>query len=154
MRWKRAVILPDVNILVYAHRRDMPEHAAYRDWLEARANSDAAFGLSDLALSGFMRVVTHPKVFRTPSSLADALTFVDQLRSRPNRIAVAPGARHWDIFARLCRTVGAKGNLIPDAYFAALAMEHGCEWITADRDYSRFPGLLWRHPLDDGDDEP
>lgn len=127
----------------------MPDHDAYRAWLEAQVNADAAFGLCDLVLSGFMRVVTHPRVFRTPSSLAEAMAFVDQLRSQPNRIAVAPGDRHWEIFGGLCTSAGARGNLIPDAYFAALAIEHGCEWITADRDYARFPGLAWRHPLSD-----
>ena len=145
------MILPDVNVLVYAHRCDMPDHAAYRAWLESQVNSDAAYGLSDLVLSGFMRVVTHPKVFRTPTSLDQAMMFADQLRSPPNRIAIAPGERHWGIFSQLCKTGGAKGNLIPDAYFAALAIENGCDWITADRDYARFPGLVWRHPLSDTD---
>lgn len=153
MRWRRGVILPDVNVLVYAHRRDMPHHAAYRRWLESQVNSDAAYGLSDLVLSGFMRVVTHPKVFGSPTSLDEAMIFVEQLRSPPNRIAITPGERHWQIFVRLCKTAGVKGNLIPDAYFAALAIEHGCEWITADRDYARFPDLIWRHPLRDAHDQ-
>ena len=147
MPWTRLLILPDVNILVYAHRRDMQNHSAYRDWLESQVNAEAAFGLSDLVVSGFIRVVTHPKVFRTPTVLDDALAFASQLRRQPNRISVAPGDRHWEIFSRLCRSSGAKGNLVPDAWFAALAIEHGCEWITADRDYSRFEGLNWRHPL-------
>ena len=147
MQWTRLLILPDVNILVYAHRSDTPDHAAYREWLQTEVNSDAAFGLSDLVVSGFIRVVTHPRVFRTPTALDDALAFATQLRSQPNRISVAPGGRHWEIFSELCASSGAKGNLIPDAYFAALAIEHGCEWITADRDYSRFQGLSWRHPL-------
>ncbi len=59
----------------------------------------------------------------------------------------APGPRHWEIFVRLCRAVRVKGNLVQDAYLAALAIESGSEWITTDRDYSRFPGLRWRHPL-------
>ena len=143
------MILPDVNVLVYAHRRDTPDHDAYRTWLEGQVNADAAFGLSDHVLSGFMRVVTHPKVFGTPTSLAEALVFANQLRDQPSRINIAPGDRHWTIFARLCAAAGAKGNLIPDAYFAALAIEHGCEWITTDCDYSRFPDLVWRHPLRD-----
>ena len=147
MPWSGRLILPDVNVLVYAHRRDMPDHGAYRDWLEDEVNSEPAFGLSDLVLSGFIRIVTHPRVFQAPTALTDALTFASQLRNRPNRIGVAPGPRHWEIFAGLCTSAGAKGNLVPDAYFAALAIEHGCEWITADRDYSRFAGLNWRHPL-------
>ena len=147
MPWSDRLILPDVNILVYAHRRDMPDHGAYRDWLDAEVNSDAAFGLSDLVLSGFIRIVTHPRVFQTPTKLDDALAFATQLRNQPNRIGVAPGTRHWEIFAGLCVSAGAKGNLVPYAYFAALAIEHGCQWITTDRDYSRFAGLNWRHPL-------
>ena len=141
------MILPDVNVLVYAHRRDAPEHQDWLGWLESEINSDSAFGLSDLVVSGFIRTVTHPKVFRSPSSLEQAMTFASQLRQLPNRIPVAPGPNHWDIFRKLCESVGARGNLVPDAYLAAMAIEHGCEWITADHDFSRFAGLKWRHPL-------
>jgi len=141
------VVFPDVNVLVYAHREDTPDHSAYRSWLEKVVNGDEAFGLSDLVLSGFLRVVTHPKVFRMPSSLADAVTFAHQVRTQPNCVLVSPGSRHWEIFCRLCTEANAKGNLVPDAYLAALAMEAGCEWVTTDRDFSRFKGLRWRHPL-------
>ena len=142
------MILPDVNVLVYAHRGDAPDHPRYAAWLEATARSDSAFGLADLVLSGFVRVVTHPRVFDPPTPLEDALAFVDGLRARPNCTPVAPGPRHWHLFASMCRRVGARGNLVPDAYFAALAIETGSEWITADRGFARFPGLRWRHPLD------
>lgn len=77
-----------------------------------------------------------------------ALEFVDRLREQPNTVLVAPAARHWDIFSRLCHATSAKGNLVADAYLAALAIETGSEWITTDRDYARFPGLRWRHPLE------
>lgn len=76
-----------------------------------------------------------------------ALAFADALRNQTNCVVVHPGGRHWDIFTRLCRMGGVKGNLVPDAYLAALAIESGSEWVTTDRDYSRFPGLSWRHPL-------
>ncbi len=76
-----------------------------------------------------------------------ALDFVHELRGRPNRVEVRPGRRHWELFVALCQQVGAKGNLIADAYLAALALESGSEWVTTDRDYARFPGLRWRHPL-------
>ena len=141
------MILPDVNVLVYAHRKDAPDHEQYRDWLESTINTDAAYGLSDLVLSGYLRVVTHPRVFNRPSSTTDAMAFASQLRDRLNRVPVTPGIRHWSIFTRLCRETRPKGNLIADAYLAALAIEHGCEWITADHDFGRFPGLRWRHPL-------
>jgi toxin-antitoxin system PIN domain toxin len=141
------MILIDVNVLVYAFRQDGVGHAEYRSWLEERVNSDQAYALAESVLAGFLRIVTHPRVFNQPSSLETALRFVDDIRNQPNCVILAPEKRHWDIFTRLCRAVGAKGNLIPDAYLAALAMESGSEWITTDRDYARFPGLRWRHPL-------
>ena len=141
------MVLPDVNVLVYAHREDSPHHAGCRKWVEAVVNGNESFGLSELVLSGFVRVVTHPKVFTQPSPLADALEFTEQLRGRPNCVPVAPGRRHWEIFRQLCAEAGAKGNLVPDAYLAAMAIEAGCEWVTTDRDFSRFKGLRWRHPL-------
>lgn len=76
-----------------------------------------------------------------------ALAFADALRAQTNAVIVSPGSRHWQIFEGLCVAAGAKGDLVPDAYLAALAIESGCEWITTDRDFSRFPGLRWRHPL-------
>jgi toxin-antitoxin system PIN domain toxin len=142
------MLLPDVNVLVYAHRGDAPDHARYAGWLDGVARGDAAFGLADLVLSGFLRVVTHPRVFDPPTPLADAMAFVEGLRARPNCVPIAPGPRHWDLFVSLCRRVGAKGNLVPDTYLAALAIESGSEWITTDRGFARFPGLRSRHPLD------
>jgi uncharacterized protein len=142
------MILPDVNVLVYAHRADAPDHASYARWLETVARGDAAFGLAELVLSSFLRIVTHPRIFIPPTPLEDALAFVEGLRSRPNCALVAPGLRHWDLFTSVCRRSGAKGNLVPDAYLAALAIESGSEWVTSDRGFARFPGLRWRHPLD------
>ncbi|OGA96544.1 MAG: DNA-binding protein [Betaproteobacteria bacterium RIFCSPLOWO2_12_FULL_66_14] len=140
------MVLPDVNVLVYAHREDTAHHGACREWLVAVVNSDAAYAISDLVLSGFVRVVTHPKVFKRPSTFGDALAFAEQVRDQPNCVRVEPGRRHWDIFKRLCHETGVKGNLVPDAYLAAMAIESGCEWISTDRDFSRFKGLRWREP--------
>jgi toxin-antitoxin system PIN domain toxin len=95
--------LPDVDVLVYAHRGDAPDHPRYLGWLEQVVNGDEAYGLADLVLSGFLRVVTHPRVFSPDSSLADALAFAGMLRARPNCVPVAPGPRHWDLFVSLCR---------------------------------------------------
>src|SRR5205823_8767847 len=100
-----------------------------------------------LVLSGFIRIVTHRGVFNPPSALKQALDFCNEIRNQPHCVHIFPGERHWEIFTDLCRTSGAKGNLVPDAYLAALAIESGSEWITTDRDYARFPGLHWRHPL-------
>jgi toxin-antitoxin system PIN domain toxin len=143
------MLLPDINVLVYAHREDAPNHRAYREWLEAAINSDQAYGIADIVLSGFLRVVTHPRVFNPPSTIRQALTFARDVRNQPNCVILRPGPRHWTIFEELCEATNVKGNLVPDAYLAALAIESGSEWITTDRDYSRFPGLSWRHPLND-----
>ena len=139
--------LLDVNVLVYAHRPDMEKHDAYRNWVESLVNSDQAFGISDLVLSGYVRIVTHPKAFIRPTSLENALSYVESLRERPNRVPVSPGERHWDIFVRLCRAVNARGNVVPDAWHAALAVEIGAEWATDDLGFRRFPGLRVHHPL-------
>jgi toxin-antitoxin system PIN domain toxin len=141
------VITPDVNVLVYAYRAEALDHDSYWRWLDSVANGDEAFALSSIVLSGFVRVVTHPRVFRPPSPIDDALRFAEDLLSPPNCIMIRPGPRHWDLFARLCRESGARGNLVPDAYLAALAIEAGCELITTDRDFARFKGLRSRHPL-------
>jgi uncharacterized protein len=141
------VILPDVNVLVYAHRQDSVRHSDYRDWLNRILASDTAFGISDLVLSGFLRVVTHPRVFGDPTPLDVAMEYAASVRNHPHAVTLAPGERHWEIFQRLCQEVSARGNLIADAYLAALAIEAGAEWITTDRDYARFSGLRWRHPL-------
>ena len=140
------MILPDVNVLVYAYREDAPKHDRYRRWLEGVVDGPEAFGLSALVLAGFLRIVTHPRVFSPPSPIGHALQFAEALRTHSNCVHVDPGQRHWEIFARLCHEARPKGNLVPDAYFAALAIESGSEWLTTDRDYSRFPGLRWRDP--------
>ncbi|HEU0304939.1 MAG TPA: type II toxin-antitoxin system VapC family toxin [Gaiellaceae bacterium] len=141
------MLAPDVNVLVYAHREELQEHIACKTWLDETLSGDAAFGIFDSVLSSFVRVVTHPRVFKTPSPLDVALAFATAVRRNPNCVVVQPGPRRWTIFERLCRESGAKGNIVADAYLAALAIEAGCEWMTTDRDYSRFASLRWRNPL-------
>jgi toxin-antitoxin system PIN domain toxin len=110
--------------------------------------AEQQYGIAELVLSGFLRVVTHPKVFKQPTPLPQANAFCELLRSQPNAVVLSPGARHWQIFTGLCTEAGAHGNLIRDAYLAALAIETGSEWITTDGDYRRFKELRIRHPLD------
>lgn len=141
------MLLIDVNVLIYAFREDAVGHRDYRRWLDGCIAAERAYGLADLVLSGFLRIVTHPGIFTPPTPLELALRFVATVRDQENCVRVAPGSRHWDIFVNLCRHSQAKGALIPDAYLAALAIENGSEWVTTDRDYRRFPGLRWRHPL-------
>src|SRR5439155_20692259 len=106
----------DVNILLYAFREDAPEHVPFRRWLEELIRADSPFALSELVLSAFLRIVTHPRIFDPPTPLEQALEFTERLRSQPNCVLVFPGSRHWAIFTRLCRGAAARGNLIPDAY--------------------------------------
>lgn len=140
------MILPDVNILVHAFRSDAPNHDICRSWLDGVVNGDARYGMAPQILSGVIRITTHPKVFAIPSNLDEVLRFCDILLTPSHCVVIQPGERHWDIFKRMCTEADARGNLVPDAWFAALAIEAGCEWITLDRDYARFPGLRWRVP--------
>lgn len=137
----------DVNVLVYAHREDVKDHRAYRDWLESVINSNTAYGFSELVLSGFIRVATHPRVFETPSSLEVAIAFAEQLRTAEHAVCLAPGRNHWPLFLKCARSISARGNEIPDAYHAALALEWDCDWLTTDKGFRRFKGLRVRHPL-------
>lgn len=139
--------LPDVNVLLYAHHAAMPEHRRYVEVLRGLVDSEEPFGLSQLVLSGFLRVSTIPGVLLAPSPMEVALEFVEELTSRPNARLLRPGLEHWKIFTRLLRQGRATGKLVADAYHAALAIEHGCEWLSADGDFTRFRGLRVRHPL-------
>jgi toxin-antitoxin system PIN domain toxin len=138
------LILADVNVLLHAFRGDSVLHAVYRPWLSAVVNGAEPFGVSPQALPGVVRIATNPKLYKRPDKIGDALAFANALLTQPHCRIVNPGPRHWAIFCDLCRKANATGNLAQDAWFAALAIEHGCEWITEDRDYARFPGLRWR----------
>lgn len=141
------MILPDVNVLLYAFRRDAARHADYRAWLGGVVNGDAAYGMSPRTLASLVRISTYRRIYVHPSSLREALDFCRAVTEPEHCTIVQPGPRHWNIFAALCEEAHASGNLVQDAWFAALAIESGCEWITTDRDYARFPGLRWREPL-------
>jgi len=137
--------LPDVNVLIYAHREDAPEHDRYAAWLEALVAADEPFALSEIVLAGFLRIVTNGRIFDPPSPMPTAVAFCQSLVDWPRAVMIAPTRRHWDVFVGLCANV--QGPLVSDAYLAALAIEHGCELVTTDGDFARFAGLRWRHPL-------
>ena len=136
-----------MNVLVYAFNTAAQDHERYRAWVKELIAASEPYGVSELVLSGFVRVVTHHRILARPASIEVALAFADALRQQPHAVPIVPGPRHWGIFAGLCRGAGAKGPLVADAYLAALAIESGSEWVTTDRDFARFPGLRWRHPL-------
>jgi toxin-antitoxin system PIN domain toxin len=142
------VILFDVNVLLNAHRAEQYDHKVACTLLERTVGDARPFAVSEIILSSFVRVTTHRRALNPPTPLDDALDFCDGLRVRPNARIVAPGPRHWKLFTDLCRRSDAVGNLAADAYLAALAIESGCEWVSFDRDFARFPGLNWRSPLD------
>lgn len=140
------MLMPDVNVLVYAHRAGDPRHEGYADWLSSSIQKPEGIALSVQVAIGFVRVVTMPSVpDATPLPLA--LAFVEELVARPNCRVIAPGVGHFAEVARLCRALDAAGNLVADAQHAALAIEHGCTFVTADRDFARFAphGLRWQH---------
>lgn len=143
------MLLTDVNILVYAVDEEYPENARYNDWLEGTLDQPGLLGVSDLVLSGFIRIVTHPRILKRPISCDEAIDFARQLREHPHSEPVNPGPRHWDIFITYCEQTKAVSNTVPDAYHAALAVEHDCEWVTEDGGFQRFPGLRWRRPFEE-----
>jgi toxin-antitoxin system PIN domain toxin len=142
------MILLDINALVYAHREDINEHPDYAAWVTEVAEGDEPFVLGAATVAGFVRVVTNPKVFNVPSTPDAAVGFVNALTESPRCRWVEPGERWWPLFAELCRRGRIRGNLVPDAQLAAIAIEHGCRLATADQGFARFTGLRWFHPLE------
>lgn len=142
------MLLPDVNVLIYAHVEDsVHDHADYARWLTRLATGPEPFALSVLVLAGFIRVVTNPRVFDVPSTLHQSFAFVSSLVERPTARIVGPGPEHLAILERLCRESGATGKLVADAQHAAVAIENGCTMVSTDADFGRFPRLRWQHPL-------
>lgn len=138
----------DVNIIVSAFRADAPDHEVMRTWLEGAVDDPEPVGVTDAVLGGAVRILTHARVFTPATPLAHALSEATRLREHPGVVTLVPGPRHWEVFDRLCRSADVRGNLVADAQHAAVAVEHGALWISKDRDFARFPGLRWRHPLD------
>lgn len=136
-----------MNVLLYAFRSDSAGHQEYRKWLLSVVNGNSAYGMSTQVLGSLVRICTHSRIFVRPSRLDEVLAFAEVLVGRSHCQHIQPGPRHWRIFRDLCRDSQASGNLVQDAWFAALAIESGCEWITTDRDYARFEGLRWRAPF-------
>jgi len=141
------MLMPDVNILVYAHRQDESWHEAYADWLGHTVDGPEPFALSVLVAVGFLRIVTNDRIYAEPTPLPVALAAVEQLASHPRCRLATPGARHLDDVLRLCRAVEATGKLVSDAQHAALALAEGATWVSRDADFARFEehGLRWQH---------
>jgi toxin-antitoxin system PIN domain toxin len=141
------MLLADINVLVNAFRPESPHHDRCHGYVDAMVNGESSYAVSDYVVNGFVRMVTNRRIYKDPAPLEEALAFADAYRHQPHASVVHAEERHWEIFSRLCRQAEALGKLIPDAYLAALAIEHGCEFVTCDRDFARFEGLRWRSPL-------
>lgn len=141
------MILPDINLLVYAYNRDAPHHAAARAWWEKLLSSAHPVGLPWAVCCGFVRMMTHPAVLVSPLGPAPAVAHVRSWFAQPNVEVVEPGPRHLDLLDRLLGHLGVGGNLTTDAHLAAIAIEYRAELHTNDTDFARFPGLRWRNPL-------
>lgn len=141
------MLMPDVNVLVYAHRRDERVHETYRAWLEELVRSNTRFAISALAAVGFVRIVTNARIFPEPTPPAVALAAIDRLLAHPNCRFATPGPDHWRRVSELVQATDAAGKLVADAQHAALAMAEGCTWVTRDADFERFAsaGLRWEH---------
>lgn len=142
------MLLADVNLFIYAHRPESPRFAEHHAWLTNALNADEPFGVSEQILSSFLRIVTNHRVYHEPTPPQIALDFCQTVLAAPSSVRVRPGREHWRIFENLCRNLGARGNVIPDAYLAAMAIEIGATFITTDAGFARFPHLTWRRPFD------
>lgn len=141
------MIVPDVNLLIYAYNRDAPHHAEAKTWWEDLLSSDEPVGLPWATALGFIRLMTHRAVLIVPLPAKQAVAHVRSWHTRPNVSVLEPGPRHLDLLAHLFDALGIAGRLTTDAHLAALAIEHQCELCSNDADFARFPGLRWRDPL-------
>ncbi len=141
------MILVDANILLYAEDKLSPGHDAAREWWDEQLSGSSPVCLCWAVIGAYIRVGTSARVFESPLSLQKALSRVQSWLDQPcTRIVQATG-RHWTVLQKMIREGQAVANLVTDAHLAALAVEHGCELVSTDSDFSRFPGLRWRNPL-------
>ncbi|CAN5557324.1 type II toxin-antitoxin system VapC family toxin [soil metagenome] len=141
------MIVPDVNLLVYAHDIQAADHVAARQWWESAVNSQVRVGLAWVVVLGFIRVTTHPSILRKPLTVLETVERISGWLSCANVEMLDPGREHWDNLRGSMLEIGVGGNLTTDAHLAVLAREHGAELHSSDSDFSRFVGLRWRNPL-------
>ncbi|TRZ92191.1 type II toxin-antitoxin system VapC family toxin [bacterium] len=141
------MILVDANILLYAEDQQSSRHVMARQWWDAQLSGASPVCLCWTVLGAFIRIGTNPRVFEHPLSLDQALSRVQSWLDQPCMRIVHPTDRHWIVFQKMLTEGQAVANLVTDAHLAALAIEHGCELISTDTDFSRFPGVKWKNPL-------
>jgi toxin-antitoxin system PIN domain toxin len=140
------VIIPDVNVLVYAYNKDAKQHAAAREWWERTLAQAQPVGLPWVTILGFIRISTQRRIIERPMFPRDAIERVRSWLEVPNVEIISPGEDHGDILFRLIEEVGTAGDLTTDAHLAALAIEHSAELVSTDTDFARFRGLRWFNP--------
>lgn len=139
--------LPDLNLLIYAVDRSSHSHAAALGWWNGLLSGTETVAFSWTVLLGFLRLTTSPHIMQTPMTANEALDYIDRWLAHPVTTVIDPTPRHASILRDLLGRVGTAGNLVSDTHLAALAIEHGAELCSADRDFGRFPGLRWVNPL-------
>ena len=137
----------DVNVLVYAFRQDSVKHEECRDWLSKQIRNRNGLVLIDIVLVGFLRICTHSKIFREPSSISEATNFLTVMISNPNVTLTSSTPETWHMFSRILDKTNVQGNKISDAWLAAIAMERNATWISTDSDFNLFPNLKLLNPF-------
>ncbi len=140
------MILLDVNVLLAAHRADHPHHETVRPWFDGLLAGDEAFSVPDTVWASFIRLATNRRIFIVATPPEEAFAFLRATRSQPHHVAVVPGERQLRLFEELCTKADATGDLTPDAYLAAVAIDNGCGLASLDRDFARFTDLRWVRP--------
>lgn len=141
------MIVPDLNLLVYAYNDGAPRHPVARRWWEGLINGSERVGVPWLVSTGFVRLMTHPGALTSPVSPAEAIDHVSEWFRYPHVTPINPGPDHLAHVRRSLDAAGVGANLVTDAHIAALAIEHQAEVHSNDTDFGRFPGLRWRNPL-------
>ena len=141
------MIVPDLNLLVYAYADEAPHHDAARRWWEGLVNGSERVGVPWVVSVGFVRLMTHPRVVIRPATPAQAVDYVLEWFRFPHVTPVNPGPGQLTHLRRNLVAAGVGANLVTDAHVAALSMEYQAEVHSNDTDFGRFPGLRWRNPL-------
>lgn len=138
--------LLDVNVVLAAHRDDHPHHPLTRPWFDALLAGDDQFTVPMTVWASFLRLATNRRIFPVPTPLADAFEFLEATCAQPHHLHTHPGERHLTLLRKCCEEADAVGDLVPDAVIAAIALEHGCEVVTLDRDFARFTSIRHHRP--------
>jgi uncharacterized protein len=133
--------LLDVNVVVAAHRVDHPHHVFVRQWFDEVLAAEEPFTVPSPVWASFLRIATNRRIFPVPTPLDAAFAFIDATTGQPQHLLVGPGPRHLALLRAQCEEADARGDLVPDAVLAALAVEHRCTIATLNRDYARFPSV-------------